>query len=98
MGDQLVLSVTHTRLRSLVRTLAVADEKTGLLSRGAYIDCLLSESNRARTHGTPLSLLLIEIDRGSELAAPTWRRVPRVLCRPTGAGALLRRYAKPTLR
>ena len=56
VGDQLVLSVTHTRLRSLVRTLAVADEKTGLLSRGAYIDCLLSESNRARAHGTPLSL------------------------------------------
>src|SRR3984957_6391290 len=37
VGDQLVLSVNHTRLRSLVRSLAVADEKTGLLSRGAYI-------------------------------------------------------------
>ena len=48
VGDQLVMSVNHTRLRSLVRSLAVADEKTGLLSRGAYIDCLLVESNRAR--------------------------------------------------
>jgi diguanylate cyclase (GGDEF)-like protein len=67
VGDQLLLSVTHTRLRSLVRTLAVADEKAGLLTRGAYIDCLLSESNRARTHGTPLSLVVIEIDRGGEL-------------------------------
>jgi GAF domain-containing protein len=29
VGDQLVMSVNHTRLRSLVRSLAVADEKTG---------------------------------------------------------------------
>jgi diguanylate cyclase (GGDEF)-like protein len=67
IGDQLVLSVSHTRLRSLVRSLAVADEKTGLLSRGAYIDCLLVESNRARSQGTPLSLILLQIDRGGEL-------------------------------
>jgi diguanylate cyclase (GGDEF)-like protein len=67
VGDQLVLSVNHTRLRSLVRSLAVADEKTGLLSRGAYIDCLLSESNRARTQGTPLSLIVLHIDRGGDL-------------------------------
>jgi diguanylate cyclase (GGDEF)-like protein len=67
VGDQLVLAVSHTRLRSLVRTLAVADERTGLLSRGAYIDCLLSESNRARAHGTPLSLIIMQIDRGGEL-------------------------------
>lgn len=67
VGDQLVLSVSHTRLRSLVRSLAVADEKTGLLSRGAYIDCLLVESNRARSQGTPLSLIVLHIDRGGEL-------------------------------
>jgi diguanylate cyclase (GGDEF)-like protein len=67
IGDQLVLSVSHTRLRSLVRSLAVADEKTGLLGRGAYIDCLLVESNRARSQGTPLSLIVLQIDRGGEL-------------------------------
>jgi diguanylate cyclase (GGDEF)-like protein len=67
VGDQLVMSVTHTRLRSLVRSLAVADEKTGLLSRGAYVDCLLVESNRARTQGTPLSLVIVHIDRGGDL-------------------------------
>jgi diguanylate cyclase (GGDEF)-like protein len=67
VGDQLVLSVNHTRLRSLVRSLAVADEKTGLLSRGAYIDCLLAESNRARSQGTPLSLIVLHVDHGSDL-------------------------------
>ena len=67
VGDQLVMSVNHSRLRSLVRSLAVADERTGLLSRGAYIDCLLVESNRARTQGTPLALVIVQIDRGGEL-------------------------------
>jgi diguanylate cyclase (GGDEF)-like protein len=67
VGDQLVLSVSHTRLRSLVRSLAVADQKTGLLNRGSYIDCLLVESNRARAQNSPLSLVIIHIDRGGEL-------------------------------
>ncbi|MGD0401683.1 MAG: diguanylate cyclase [Candidatus Acidiferrales bacterium] len=67
VGDQLVLSVSHTRLRSLVRSLAVADQKTGLLNRGSYIDCLLAESNRARAQNSPLSLVIIHIDRGGEL-------------------------------
>lgn len=67
VGDQLVLSVNHTRLRSLVRSLAVTDERTGLLNRGAYIDCLLAESNRARSQRTPLSLVVLQIDRGPEL-------------------------------
>jgi diguanylate cyclase (GGDEF)-like protein len=67
VGDQLVMSVNHSRLRSLVRSLSVTDEKTGLLSRGAYIDCLLAETNRARTQNTPLSLIILQLDHGSEL-------------------------------
>ena len=67
VGDQLVLSVNHTRLRSLVRSLAVADEKTGLLSRSAYVDCLLVECNRARSQGTPLSLIILHVDHGGDL-------------------------------
>ncbi|HUO35586.1 MAG TPA: diguanylate cyclase [Candidatus Acidoferrum sp.] len=67
VGDQLVLSVNHTRLRSLVRSLAVADERTGLMSRGSYIDCLLVETNRSRAQNTPLSLVLLTVDRGGEM-------------------------------
>ena len=67
VGDQLVLSVNHTRLRSLVRSLAVADEKTGLLSRGAYIDCLLVEANRSRAQNTHLSLIILHLDHGNEI-------------------------------
>ena len=48
IGDQMLLYVNHTRLRTLVRTLAVADEKTGLLARSSYTDCLMAETQRAR--------------------------------------------------
>lgn len=67
VGDQIMISVNHTRLRSLVRTLAVADEKTGLLGRGAYLDCLLAESKRSRTQGTPLALVILQVDHGPEI-------------------------------
>jgi diguanylate cyclase (GGDEF)-like protein len=67
IGDQMLLCLHHTRLRSLVRTLAVADEKTGLLARSSYIDCLLHESQRARTQGIPLALALLQVDGGPEL-------------------------------
>ena len=67
IGDQLVISANHTRLRNFVRTLAVADEKTGLLSRGAYIDCLMAEANRAKTQNSSLSLVILQVDRGAEL-------------------------------
>ncbi len=67
VGDQMLLSVNHTRLRTLVRTLAVADEKTGLLGRGSYQDCLLGETARAKSQGSPLALAILQIDRGPEL-------------------------------
>jgi diguanylate cyclase (GGDEF)-like protein len=67
IGDQMLISVNHLRLRTLVRTLAVADEKTGLLGRGSYQDCLLGETQRAKTQSTPLSLAIVQLDRGPEL-------------------------------
>ena len=67
VGDQLVISVNHLKLRSLVRTLAVADEKTGLLSRGAYLDCLLAETNRARAQNAAVALIILQVDRGYDL-------------------------------
>src|ERR1700679_2197734 len=63
----MLMCVHHTPLRTLVRTLAVADEKTGLLARGSYIDCLLNESQRARTQNIPLTLALLQVDGGPEL-------------------------------
>lgn len=67
IGDQMMMSVSHTRLRTLVRRMGVSDERTGLLSRSSYVGCLLNEADRARTQGTSLSLAILQIDRGSEM-------------------------------
>ena len=67
IGDQMLMSVSHTRLRSLVRRMGVSDERTGLLSRSSYLSCLLTEADRSRTQGTPLSLAILQIDRGAEI-------------------------------
>ncbi len=67
IGDQMLMSVSHTRLRSLVRRMGVSDERTGLLSRSSYQNCLLTEADRARSQGTPLALAILQIDRGAEI-------------------------------
>jgi len=67
VGDQMLQCVHHWRVRSLVRNLAMADEKTGLLARSSYQDCLLNESQRARTQNSPLALALLQVDGGPEL-------------------------------
>jgi len=67
VGDQMLLSVSHTRLRSLMKTLAVPDERTGLLARSAYTDRLMSEVQRAKSQGSMLSLAILQLDNGPEL-------------------------------
>jgi diguanylate cyclase (GGDEF)-like protein len=67
VGDQMLLGVNHSRLRSMMRNLAVADEKTGMLRRSSYQDFLLREVEGARTRGTPLAVALLQLDRGPEL-------------------------------
>jgi diguanylate cyclase (GGDEF)-like protein len=67
IGDQMLMSVSHTRLRSLVRRMGVSDELTGLLSRSSYQSCLLTEADRSRTQGTPLALAILQIDRGPDI-------------------------------
>ena len=44
---QRLLAVNNAKLRSLMKNLAVTDEKSGLLKRSSYLDVLLSETKRA---------------------------------------------------
>jgi diguanylate cyclase (GGDEF)-like protein len=67
VGDQMLLGVSHTRLRAMARTLGAADEKTGLLGRSSYQDCLMQETQRAKSQGTALTLALVQMDGGAEL-------------------------------
>jgi diguanylate cyclase (GGDEF)-like protein len=67
VGDQILLGLSHARLRAMARTLGAADERTGLLARSSYQDCLIQETQRAKSQGTTLTLALVEMDRGAEL-------------------------------
>jgi diguanylate cyclase (GGDEF)-like protein len=67
VGDQMLIGVSHTRLRSLVQTMNAADQKTGLLARSTYLDRLLGEAQRAKTQDASLSVAILQIDNGPEL-------------------------------
>jgi GAF domain-containing protein len=59
-ATQVVIALSNTKLRRLVRSLADADAETGLLPRSAYLDCLLSEAKRCKDQSQPLSVCLLE--------------------------------------
>ncbi len=67
IGDQMLLLLNHVRLRTLTRTLGAVDSKTGLLARVSYQDCLLGETQSAKSKGTSLLLALVQIDHGPDL-------------------------------
>jgi len=67
VGDQVLLCVNHTKLRSLMRTLGATDSKTGVLGPGSYQDCLMAEAGRAKVDAASFSLVILQIDGGPEV-------------------------------
>ncbi|PWT71193.1 MAG: hypothetical protein C5B46_08555 [Proteobacteria bacterium] len=67
IAEQVVLAVNNARLRSLVKNMAVTDEKSGLLRRSSYLDVLLSEVQRSLQQKTPVTLVLMNFGSASAL-------------------------------
>ena len=67
IATQMILAVNNSKLRRLVRSLAGTDEETGLLPRSSYLDCLLSEGQRAQEQMHPLTVCLLEPDNAATL-------------------------------
>jgi diguanylate cyclase (GGDEF)-like protein len=67
IAETMVLAVSNARLRSLMKSLAVTDEKSGLLKRSSYLDVLLSEVRRSLQQQTPLTLMLLHFGKASAL-------------------------------
>ncbi len=67
IADQMVLAVNNSRLRSLVKTLAVTDEKSGLLRRASYFDVLLSEVRRAVQQNSTACVVLLQFAKAGAL-------------------------------
>ena len=63
LAGQIVLAASNARLRSLMKTLAVTDEQSGLLHRDSYLTCLLSEVERMREQKMPLAAAILDFSR-----------------------------------
>ena len=76
LSEQIMFAVSNARLRGLMKTLAVADERSGLLHRDSYLICLLSEVERVRAQKTPLAAAILQFSeaapqlRGSQEETP----------------------------
>jgi diguanylate cyclase (GGDEF)-like protein len=68
IADQMVLAVNNAKLRSLMKTLAVTDEKSGLLKRSSYLQVLLSEVRRAQQQSSTSTLMLLHFGKASTTA------------------------------
>ena len=68
IADQMVLAVNNAKLRSLMKTLAVTDEKSGLLKRSSYLDVMMAEARRSLQQNTSLTLMLLNFGKASVLA------------------------------
>jgi diguanylate cyclase (GGDEF)-like protein len=67
IAEQMVLAVSNVRLRTLMKTLAVTDEKSGLLKRSSYLDVLLSEVRRSLQQKAPMTLMLLHFGKASAM-------------------------------
>jgi diguanylate cyclase (GGDEF)-like protein len=65
--DQAVIALNNAGLRRLVKNLSVTDEKSGLLKRASYLDLLQAETRRASQQGSPLTILLAQLGKGSAM-------------------------------
>jgi diguanylate cyclase (GGDEF)-like protein len=67
IADQTQQAVQNAKLRSLMKTLAVTDEKSGLLKRTSYLDVLLSETRRAMGQQSTCTVMLLHFGRPTAL-------------------------------
>jgi diguanylate cyclase (GGDEF)-like protein len=67
IAEQMILAVNNARLRSLVKTLAITDERSGLLKRSSYVDVLLSEVKRCLEQNSTCCIMLMHFGKSSSL-------------------------------
>ncbi len=67
IAEQMILAVNNARLRSLVKTLAITDERSGLLKRSSYVDVLLSEVKRCQEQNSVCCVMLMHFGKTSSL-------------------------------
>jgi diguanylate cyclase (GGDEF)-like protein len=86
IADQMVLAVNNAKLRSLMKNLAVTDEKSGLLKRSSYLDVLLSETKRAATQNSTACVLLLHFGKASAMVKEMGEPAVEALMQQIGQG------------
>jgi diguanylate cyclase (GGDEF)-like protein len=66
LAGSLAIAIDNARLHAEVKTMAMTDALCGLANRRAFDDTLKSEVVRANRYGTPLSLIILDIDSFKE--------------------------------
>ena len=62
LASQAAIALENARLHHLVQQQAVTDDLTGLVNRRRFIEALGTEITRASTFGTPLSVIVADLD------------------------------------
>lgn len=86
IADQMVLAVNNAKLRSLMKNLAVTDEKSGLLKRSSYLDVLLSETKRAFSQNSTACVLLLHFGKASAMVKEMGEPAVEALMQQIGQG------------
>jgi GGDEF domain-containing protein/tetratricopeptide (TPR) repeat protein len=84
IADQAVQAFLNARLRSLVKTLAVTDEKSGLLKRASYLDVLLSEVRRSAQQNSSCTVMLFNFGKASALVKESGEPAVEALMQQVG--------------
>jgi len=67
LADTAAVAVENARLYETMVDLSVRDELTGLFNRRHFLQQLAAECTQADRHGSPLSLLMLDIDHFKQL-------------------------------
>jgi diguanylate cyclase (GGDEF)-like protein len=62
LASQAAIALENARLHHLVQRQAITDDLTGLANRRRFIEALNSEITRSSTFGTPLSVIIADLD------------------------------------
>lgn len=87
LADQVVLTLSHSRLRRILKDLAVTED-SGLLKRSSYVEVLLAEVRRAAARQSAVTAVLLNfgeaaqsVRRGGQAAIEPWmQQIGQLIC------------------
>jgi GGDEF domain-containing protein len=100
LGEHAAIALNNARLYAQIEDLAMRDGLTGLANHRRFYDRLAEELERGRRYGTPVALLMLDIDdfkrlndsHGHPAGDEVLRRIGAIMLQELRAGDLAARY------